>query len=268
MIDLRLGDSLKVMKTMPDNSVDLVITSPPYNIGMKYDELDSDSKSNEDYLLFTKEYLTGCYRLLKDDGRFCLNIGYKVSTVKDGGIDYVDLLNLIKSIGYTVRETIVWVKSRQKEDPQSFCGANTAWGSWMSASNPICRARMEFIFVLNKNKYKKEGKGRTTITKQEFMDYASNVWYFPAETDRTHKAPFPVELPKRCIKFYTFENDTVLDPFMGLAATGVACKELGRNFIGIEILPKYFKIAKRRIGGTPANNPPKDLIKVKDEDQN
>nr|MBC8186475.1 site-specific DNA-methyltransferase [candidate division KSB1 bacterium] len=172
------GNCLEVMKQLEDKSFNLVVTSPPYNIGKKYDELDSDSKSNKDYFSFTKEYLEGIYDLMKNDARFCLNIGYKVSTVKDGGIDYVDLLNEIKRIRYKIRETIIWVKSRKKENPQSFCGANTSWGSWMSASNPICRARMEFIFILNKKDYKRHNKGITTITKQEFMDYASNVWYF------------------------------------------------------------------------------------------
>lgn len=241
------GDCLKVMKYIKSGSIDCIITSPPYNLGIKYDELDSNSKSNDDYLEFTRNYLEEGFRVLKDDGRFCLNIGYKVSTVKDGGIDYIVLLNKIKEIGYTIRETIIWVKSRKIEDPRSFCGANTAWGSWMSASNPICRARMEFIFILNKKNYKKENKGITTITKQEFMDYSSNVWYFPAETNRIHKAPFPIELPKRCIKFFTYENDIILDPFVGSGTTAIACINLKRNWIGIELEPKYVEIANKRI---------------------
>ncbi|NLW83500.1 MAG: site-specific DNA-methyltransferase [Phycisphaerae bacterium] len=240
------GDCRQVLQTLPDGCVDCCVTSPPYNIGLDYGTAD-DRKSDDDYLAFTRDYLAECYRVLKDDGRFCLNIGYKVSTVKEAGIDYVELLNLINSIGYTLRETIIWVKSKRPDDPQSFCGSNTAWGSWMSAANPICRARMEFIFVLNKNSFKKHHRGISTMTRQEFMDYASTVWYFPAERSRLHKAPFPVELPYRCIQFYTYHGDVVLDPFVGSGTTAVACVRTGRRYIGIEQNPDYIRMAEGRI---------------------
>ncbi len=240
------GDCREVLKTLPDGCVDCCVTSPPYNIGLDYGTTD-DRKSDDDYLAFTRDYLEQCYRVLKDDGRVCLNIGYKVSTVKEAGIDYVELLNLIKSIGYTLRETIIWVKSKRPDDPQSFCGSNTAWGSWMSASNPICRSRMEFIFVLNKNSFKKHHRGISTMTRQEFMDCASTVWYFPAERSRLHKAPFPVDLPYRCIQFYTYQGDVVLDPFIGSGTTAVACVRTGRRYIGIEQNPDYIRMAEGRI---------------------
>lgn len=240
------GDCREVLKTLPDGCVDCCVTSPPYNIGLDYGTTD-DRKSDDDYLAFTRDYLEQCYRVIKDDGRVCLNIGYKVSTVKEAGIDYVELLNLIKSIGYTLRETIIWVKSKRPDDPQSFCGSNTAWGSWMSASNPICRSRMEFIFVLNKNSFKKHHRGISTMTRQEFMDCASTVWYFPAERSRLHKAPFPVDLPYRCIQFYTYQGDVVLDPFIGSGTTAVACVRTGRRYIGIEQNPDYIRMAEGRI---------------------
>jgi len=241
------GDCLEVLQKMPDKCVDLVVTSPPYNVGIKYNDLMSDSKANEDYMRFTRGYLSECYRILKDDGRFCLNIGYKVSTVKDAGIDYIDLLNLIKSIGYTIRETIIWVKTHKAKTPQSFCGSTTAWGSWLSASNPICRARMEFVFVLNKKLSSKNTRGISTITKQEFLEYTTSVWYFPTETNRIHKAPFPIELPYRCIQLYTYKDDNVLDPFIGSGTTAVASVITNRHYIGIEISPEYCDIARKRI---------------------
>ena len=240
------GDCTEVLKTLPDACVDCCVTSPPYNIGLDYGHAD-DCKSRAEYLAFTRDYLAECYRVLKDDGRFCLNIGYTVSTVKTAGLDYIELLNLIKSIGYTIRETIIWVKSHREGDPQSFCGSNTAWGSWMSAANPVCRARMEFIFVLNKHSVKKNNRGTSTMTRQEFMDFASTVWYFPAERSRLHKAPFPVELPYRCIQFYTYHGDVVLDPFVGSGTTAVACVRTGRRYIGIEQNPDYIRMAEGRI---------------------
>ena len=240
------GDCTQVIKTLPDACVDCCVTSPPYNIGLDYGHTD-DCKSRAEYLAFTRDYLAECYRVLKDDGRFCLNVGYTVSTVKTAGLDYIELLNLIKSIGYTIRETIIWVKSKRSGDPQSFCGSNTAWGSWMSAANPICRARMEFIFVLNKHSVKKNNRGTSTMTRQEFMDFASTVWYFPVERSRLHKAPFPVELPYRCIQFYTYHGDVVLDPFIGSGTTAVACVRTGRRYIGIEQNPDYIRMAEARI---------------------
>lgn len=241
-------DCLEIMKQFPEKFVDLIVTSPPYNIGKKYDGFYNDDLTNEDYIKFTAEYLSECYKVLKDDGRICVNIGYKVSTVKDKGIDFVQFINIVRSIGYSMRETIIWIKTKKKDNLQNFCGSNTAWGSWLSASNPVCRARMEFIFIFNKKYPKKRNKGISDITKDEFLDCSSNVWYFPAESNRKiHKALFPVELPYRLIKFLSYKNDIILDPFIGSGTTAVACVMANRRYIGIELNKNYCDYAKKRI---------------------
>jgi len=233
-------DCLEGMKLIDGNSIDLVVTSPPYNIGLDYGHgWDSDKISTNEYKSFTKKWLEEVFRILKDDGRFCLNIGYRVCTVEDSGIDYNELIDISRSIGFKLRETIVWIKTRERGNPQSFCGANTAWGSWLSASNPICRSYFEFIFVFYKKYLGKQNKGKSTMTKKEFLDYTQNAWFFPAETDRTHPAPFPLELPLRCIKFFTYEGDVILDPFMGSGTTAEACIRLNRQYIGFEISKFY-----------------------------
>ena len=240
-------DCRETMNKIPKECIDLVVTSPPYNIGIKYDELVQDNLTIDKYLIFTEEYLRGIYKILKQDGRLCLNIGYKVSTIINEGIDYVKLLNIAQSIGFRLRETIIWVKTRQRDNPQNFCGANTAWGSWLSPSNPICRARMEFIFVFEKKYSTKQNKGVSDLTPEEFMEYSTNVWYFPAEINRFHKAPFPIELPKRCIKLYSYLEEIIYDPFAGSGTTLKAAELLKRKWCGSEIIKKYIDYSENRL---------------------
>ena len=243
------GDCLEVMKQVPDKSVDLIITSPPYNIGLDYD-VAPDKIGKAKYRKWLVDTGKELLRITKDGGRLCLNLGNRINTFSGMGesIDTFEILADYKNIGWFSREIITWVKTRQEENPQSFCGSDTAWGSWLSASNPICRSFSEYIFVFHKKLWKKSPVGKSDITKKEFMDYSRNVWYFPAETKRMgHPAPFPEELPYRCIKFYSYIGDIILDPFVGSGTTMKMAKYLKRNFIGIEISPKYCEISRQRL---------------------
>lgn len=242
------GDCLELMKELPDNCVDLVVTSPPYNIGLEYDGTKDEKFKNEyfDWLVKVGKELL---RVTVSGGRLCLNVGNRINTLKgmDESIDTFELFVEYKKLGWISREIITWVKTRQEGNVQNFCGHDTAWGSWMNASNPICRSYSEYIFVYSKDKWKKEPVGISDITKKEFMDWSRNVWYFPAETKRLHPAPFPKELPYRCIKFYSYKNDIILDPFVGSGTTALVAQETGRRFLGFDVSPKYVDMSNQRL---------------------
>ena len=232
-------DILKIT-SIPKSSVDLMITSPPYNVDIHYN-LHNDTLSYEDYLEFTKDWLTKCYDLAKDDGRLCLNIPLDKNK---GGQQSVcaDITSLAKQIGWQYHSTIIWNEGN--------ISRRTAWGSWMSASAPYVIAPVEVIVILYKNQWKKEEKKENDITRQEFMDWTNGVWTFSGQSKKGaggHPAAFPVELPRRCIKLFSFVGDTVLDPFMGSGSTLIASYEYNRKGIGVEIDKAYCKIAVGRL---------------------
>ena len=246
---IHCADCIEFMKQMPDNSIALTVTSPPYNIGVDYD-VSPDNLSMGEYREWLIDICREVLRVTAIGGRFCLNIGNRVNTLNGMGdsLDTLDLIVEIKKLGWTAREAITWVKTRAPDNPQNFCGSDTAWGSWMSASNPVCRSYSEYIFVFHKQNWKKEPVGVSDITKKEFMDYTRNVWYFPAETQRMgHPAPFPKELPYRCIKLYSYVNDLIFDPFMGSGTTALVSQETKRRFIGVENCQRYVDIGKQRL---------------------
>lgn len=231
-----------ILKTdsLEENSIDLIVTSPPYNVNIKYNSHD-DTMSYEDYLSFTKAWLAKCHSLLKDDGRFCLNIPLDKNK---GGQQSVcaDITTIAKQVGFKYHSTIIWNEQN--------ISRRTAWGSWLSASAPYVIAPVEVIVVLYKKYWKKiSGSQKSDISKQEFMDWTNGVWNFSGESKKKvgHPAPFPVELPRRCIKLFSFIGDTILDPFLGSGSTLLACLQTGRKGIGIEIDKKYCEIAKQRI---------------------
>jgi len=234
------NDDFLHTKVVEDGSIDLIITSPPYNVGVRYNSHD-DKMPYKDYLNFSKEWLGKCYHLLKDDGRFCLNIPLDKNK---GGQQSVcaDLTTIAKQIGWKYHSTIIWNEQN--------ISRRTAWGSWLSASAPFVIAPVEVIVVLYKKRWKKEsGSKISDINKAEFQKWTNGVWDFSGESKRRvgHPAPFPVELPKRCIKLFSFVGDTVLDPFLGSGSTLVACSETRRKGIGIEIDQGYCEIAKQRV---------------------
>lgn len=233
------NDDIIKIQSINDDSIDLMITSPPYNLDIKYNSHD-DKMSYQTYLEFTKTWLSKCYKLAKDDGRFCLNIPLDKNK---GGQQSVcaDITTIAKDIGWRYHSTIVWNEGN--------ISRRTAWGSWLSASAPYVIAPVEVILILYKKSWKKLHYGKSDIDKQEFMDWTSGVWAFNGASKKRvgHPAPFPMELPKRCIKLFSYTSDTILDPFLGSGSTLLACIDTKRKGIGVEIDKKYCELAKGRI---------------------
>lgn len=236
-------------KCMPNSSIDLIITSPPYNVDIKYGSFD-DKISYDTYLSFTKEWLRKCYRLLKDDGRFCLNIPLDKNKGGQQSV-YADMVGIAKKIGFEYHSTVVWNEQN--------ISRRTAWGSWLSASAPYVIAPVEMIVILYKKQWKKKGKGISDTTRDEFMEWTNGVWTFSGEsrTKIKHPAPFPVQLPRRCMKLFSYVGDTILDPFLGSGSTLIACMQTGRKGIGIDIDERYCAIAKRRLIIESESNQPR-----------
>ena len=232
-------DFLKT-KSIAPNSVDLIITSPPYNVDIKYNSFDDEITYN-DYLKFTKDWLTKAFELAKNDGRFCLNIPLDKNK---GGQQSVcaDITNIAKKVGWKYHSTIIWNEGN--------ISRRTAWGSFMSASAPYIIAPVEVIVILYKKYWKKtSGSRKNDITKKEFMDWTNGVWTFCGESKKKvgHPAPFPVELPRRCIKLFSFVDDVILDPFVGSGTTLIAAYLNNRKGIGVDIDKKYCDLAIKRL---------------------
>lgn len=219
--------------------IDLTITSPPYNVSMNYDSND-DGISYEEYLQFTHAYLHNVYEWTKSTGRLCLNIPLDKNKGGKQSVG-VDITAIAKRTGWKYHCTIVWNEQNISK--------RTAWGSWLSASAPHIIAPVELIVIFYKDEWKKAHKGKSDMSKEEFMLWTNGLWTFNGESAKRvkHPAPFPKELPYRCIKLFSYQGDHVFDPFMGSGTTGVVAKELGRDFIGVEIDKGYFDIARTRI---------------------
>jgi site-specific DNA-methyltransferase (adenine-specific) len=233
-----LGDARDVLRKLPDNSVHLMVTSPPYNVGKEYDE---DLTLGE-YLDFIGEVMREVYRVLVWGGRACFNVANL------GRKPYIPLhaylIQLFEGIGFLLRGEVIWDKG------DAVSGASTTWGSWQSAVNPVLRDQHEYIIILSKGSFRREkGSKKDTITREEFLEFTRSVWRFPPESAKEvgHPAPFPEELPYRCIQLYTFEGDVVLDPFAGSGTTCVAAAKTGRHFICIDVEEEYVKIAEKRV---------------------
>ena len=233
------GDVLRTRAVDP-GSVNLIVTSPPYNVDIDYGKHD-DAQSYSRYLEFSGKWLARCFEWLRDDGRLCLNI--PLDKNKDGQQSVgADLTAIAKQAGFRYHSTIVWNEGN--------ISRRTAWGSWMSASAPYVIAPVELIVVLYRSQWKRSsGSGDSSITRQEFMDWTNGLWTFNGESKKRtgHPAPFPMELPRRCIKLFSFVGDTVLDPFMGSGTTLAAALETGRRGIGIELERRYCALAKARL---------------------
>ncbi|MDD3554548.1 MAG: site-specific DNA-methyltransferase [Deltaproteobacteria bacterium] len=231
------------MKELPDNSVHLMVTSPPYNVTKEYDM----DLTLEEYLQLLRNVFAETYRVLVYGGRACINVANLGRKPYIPLSDYISQLML--EIGYFMRGEIIWHKG-------AGAGVSMAWGSWQSATNPVLRDTHEYILVFSKGSFsRKRPEGKfDTITREQFMEWTKSVWVMNPESAKKvgHPAPFPVELPYRLIQLYTFTDDIVLDPFMGSGSTAIAALQSGRRYVGYEIDSKYIKLAEARIAALHA----------------
>jgi site-specific DNA-methyltransferase (adenine-specific) len=230
--------SAETMSELPDCSVHLMVTSPPYNVGKEYDQ----DLPLDDYLAFLQRVWKETWRVLVPGGRMCINVANL------GRKPYIPLHAFITeqaiALGFLMRGEVIWNKAAS-------ASPSTAWGSWKSPSNPILRDVHEYILVFCKQAFKRQNPSKRigTITREEFLEYNKSIWNFSAESARKvgHPAPFPLELPRRLIQLYTFEGEIVLDPFMGSGQTAIAALKSNRHYVGYEIDANYVALAHQRI---------------------
>lgn len=232
------ADMLKV-DLIPNNHIDLIITSPPYNLSKEYKDT-NDNINYDDYLTFTENWLRKCYLLSKEDGRLCLNVPLDTGKgqIRSTG---ADITQIAKKVGWNYRTSIIWNKG-------AINGCN-ARGSIMSARAPHIIAPVELIIIMYKKQWRKINRGVSDITQNEFYEWTNGLWSFGGESQKKigHPAPFPVELPKRCIKLLSYTDDIILDPFMGSGTTLVAANSLNRKSYGIEVSREYCELAMYRL---------------------
>ena len=260
------GDCIEVMKTMEEGSVDLVLTSPPYGVGIEYD-VHQDDMVWEEYVKFTYSWMEQAFRVLKDDGRIALNIPYEINRQSKGGRIFMvsEIWQIMKKIGYK----FFGVVDLEEESPHR--SRTTAWGSRMSPSAPYIYNPKECVILAYKKNHIKKVKGEpewvgelgeredkngvmkpktfyTEEQKREFIDLVFGQWHYFADTRSLTKATFSMDIPTKAIKILTYKNDLVLDPFAGSGTSMVAAETLNRRWIGIELSPNYCKIANERVG--------------------
>ena len=271
------GDCIEVMKTLPDGSVDLIVTSPPYGVGIAYDTHDDDVEF-EEYKVFARNWMTEAYNLLKDDGRIALNIPYEINKQKKGGrIFFVsEMYQIMKEIGFG----FFGIVDLEEQSPHR--SKTTAWGSWMSPSSPYIYNPKECVILAYKKHHIKKVKGepqwkgtpteieqedgtikKKTVyedtDKKEFMELVFGQWNYFADTRSLTKATFSMDIPTKAIKILSYKNDIILDPFAGSGTSLVAAEVLGRRWLGIELSPNYCKIAEERVQGFVDLNKQKEL---------
>jgi site-specific DNA-methyltransferase (adenine-specific) len=259
------GDCIEVMKTLDEGSVDLIVTSPPYGVGIEYDVHDDDM-TPEEYLEFTRKWMTEAFRLLKDDGRIALNIPYEINRQSKGGRVFIvsEIWQVMKEIGYK----FFGIVDLEEESPHR--SRTTAWGSWMSPSAPYIYNPKECVILAYKKHHIKKVKGEpewvgelgekedkngvmkpktfyTDEQKREFIDLVFGQWKYFADTRSMTKATFSMDIPTKAIKILTYKNDVVLDPFAGSGTSLVAAETLDRQWIGIELSPDYAEVARKRV---------------------
>lgn len=227
--------------TLQDNSVDLTITSPPYNVGKAYSaDATADAISYHDYMTFSRTWLLNALRWTRSTGRLCVNVALDKN--KHGKHPLAaDITSAAMGVGWQYHATIIWNEGNISK--------RTAWGSWMSASAPHVISPSEVVIVFYKDRLKRDYRGIDDITRDEFMDWTLGTWQFNGESAKRigHEAPFPRELPKRCIKLFSFVGDTVLDPFSGSGTTMIEAVSNKRQAVGVELEPRYIDLSIKRL---------------------
>lgn len=261
------GNCIDEMNKLPESSIDLIVTSPPYNVGIDYDNHD-DRMTMDEYWEFTKEWLTSAFNVLKDDGRIAVNIPYEVNVQDRGGrvLFMSEFWSIMKQVGFKFFGLV----DLDEDSPHR--SKTTAWGSWMSPSAPYIYNPKECVILAYKHKHIKKVKGEaqwkgnweqvpdekiegyfknklvyTPEDKKEFMDLVYGQWSYFADTKQMTKATFSMDIPMKAIKILTYKNDVVLDPFTGSGTSLCAAEILGRKWIGIELSENYSKVAKERV---------------------
>lgn len=238
MVNIYCGDCQRI-DGLP--LADLVITSPPYNLDINYGEY-SDLSTWSGYLAWTYAWAVRVCEFTSKKARLCVNIPLDTNKGDAHRAFYAEVVKIIQETGWIYRNTIVWNESNISK--------RTAWGSWMSPSAPSVIAPVEMIAVFYKDRWNrgdKSGKLTADITREEFMEYVLGMWTFSGEHSKLHPAAFPLELPKRLIKLFSYKEDMVLDPFCGSGTTLLAAKQLERHSIGVELDKRYCEIAAKRV---------------------
>ena len=253
------------MSKLPKNSIDLVLTSPPYSVNINYDVY-NDNTNLEEYLEFSKKWLEQAFEVLKDDGRICVNIPFEINLKDRGGRVFIvsEIWNVMKEIGFG------WFGLVDLVEDSPHRSKTTAWGSWMNCSQPYIYNPKECLILAYKNSPKKLTKGEPQWTgvpteieqedgtfkkkvvyeeqdKKEFMELVFGQWNYFADTKSLTKATFSMDIPTKAIKILSYKNDIVLDPFAGSGTSLVAAEVLGRRWLGIELSPNYCDIARTRV---------------------
>jgi site-specific DNA-methyltransferase (adenine-specific) len=259
------GDCIEEMAKLPEGCIDLIVTSCPYGVSIKYDVHDDDVEF-EEYKVFSKNWLSEAYKVLKDDGRIALNIPYEINRQSKGGrIFFVsEIYQIMKEIGFQ----FFGIVDLEEQSPHR--SKTTAWGSWMSPSSPYIYNPKECVILAYKKHHIKKVKGEPQWTgvptdieqedgtikkktvyleedKKEFMELVFGQWNYFADTKSLTKATFSMDIPSKAIKILSYKNDIILDPFMGSGTSAVSAEVNGRRWLGIELSPNYAEIARKRV---------------------
>jgi modification methylase len=232
------GDAREVLDRLPEASVHLAVTSPPYNVKIPYRGYVDDLPPTE-YLAWLKGVWKALHRVLVPGGRFVLNVA--PTSIKDFRPIHHDLSRDLRDLGYIMRTEIIWYKQTM--------GRRTAWGSWQSPSNPHIVPSWEYVLVFSKGQWKLPGDPKAIdISAREFERFSDGFWRIPPERRRHgHPAPFPEELIERLVKFYSYRGNVVLDMFAGTGTVGAVARRLGRHYLLIDSSPEYCRDAAARV---------------------
>lgn len=234
------------MQNIPDNSIHLAVTSPPYNVGKEYSD-HNDRMDYDEYLKWLNKVWIETKRVLVHGGRFALNIA--PTGIANFTPIHHDLANQLRALGLIFRTEILWYKQTIYK--------RTAWGSWRSPRNPHILPSWEYVLIFSKDSWTLDGsRDEIDIQGKEFQDISDGHWYIPPETRRGgHPAPFPEELIYRLIKFYTFKRNIVLDMFGGTGTVAVVADRTNRKFIHIDISEEYCQVAEDRLSTSDKRRP-------------